>query len=184
MNIETVWSEYRSGLKAFLHSKVSDPDEVDDLLQDILIKTYNNLHTVRSQKSVKSWLFQIANHAIIDFYRKRGREPLPEGETLWYEESQGAHQEPGIQQELSGCLQPFIQALSEESAHLLSEIDLMEKPQKAYAQEHNIHYSTLKSRVQKARGELKELFESCCHLTLDKDGNVADCVLKDHCTAC
>ena len=35
MKVEEVWSGYSASLKAFLHSRVSDPDEVDDLLQEI-----------------------------------------------------------------------------------------------------------------------------------------------------
>ncbi|MEM9092139.1 MAG: sigma-70 family RNA polymerase sigma factor, partial [Cyanobacteria bacterium P01_F01_bin.53] len=86
MDIEEVWSQYQSSLKAFLRSRVSNPTEVEDLLQEIWLKTYKNLPSVRSQKSVKSWLFQIANHAIIDFYRKRGRSREFEADNFWYSE--------------------------------------------------------------------------------------------------
>ena len=67
MNIEEIWQEYRAAIKRFLHSKVSNEADVEDLLQEILIKTYSNLHTVKEQASIKAWLFQIANHVIIDF---------------------------------------------------------------------------------------------------------------------
>ncbi len=185
MEIEAVWSEYRSSLKAFLHSKVSDSDEVDDLLQEVLIKTYRNLHTVKSQKSVKSWLFQIANHAIIDFYRQRHKtadlavNDFDESD-LWYRAN-----EPDLQQSLANCITPFIHALSDDSAALLMEVDLKGKSQKAYAQQLGINYSTLKSRVHKSRRELRSLFEDCCHLTLDKYGGVVTCDPKqDICTKC
>jgi len=68
MNIEKIWLEYKTALQRFLHSKVSNEADVDDLLQEILIKTYSNLSTVKDQTSIKAWLFQIANHTIIDFY--------------------------------------------------------------------------------------------------------------------
>ncbi|MCJ8272648.1 MAG: RNA polymerase sigma factor SigZ, partial [Psychrosphaera sp.] len=72
MNLETLWLAYQSNLKAFLHKNVSNPNDVEDLLQEILIKTHQNLGQLKDSKKVKSWLFQIANHTIIDFYRKRG----------------------------------------------------------------------------------------------------------------
>jgi len=56
MEIEKIWSEYRTGLKSFLHSKISDADEVDDLLQEILIKLFNNIDTVKSEDHLKPWL--------------------------------------------------------------------------------------------------------------------------------
>ena len=49
--IEDVWFEYRSGIKAFLHTRVSAAEEVDDLLQEILIKTHKSLPVLKSEKN-------------------------------------------------------------------------------------------------------------------------------------
>lgn len=153
---------------------------MDDLLQDILIKTHDKLHQVRSEESVKSWLFQLANHTIIDFYRKNGREQELAEEDLWFSEP-----ESDVKQELSHCVDPFVKALSHDSADLLMAIDLNGESQKAYAESLGISYSTLKSRVQKARGELKGVFEDCCHMTLDTQGNLMDYDRKpDSCHKC
>lgn len=170
MELEQIWAEYRSGLKSFLHSRVSDPAEVDDLLQQILIKTSDNLESIRSDQSIKGWLYQVANRTIIDFYRARARERDVSAEDLWYSEN-----DDHLQQALSQCIVPFISALPSDSATLLTRIDLEGQSQKAYAEEHEISYSTLKSRVQKARGELRKSFERCCSLTLDQFGNITDC---------
>ena len=40
LKLEDVWTQYQQAVKSFLHSKVSNPDDVDDLQQEILIKTY------------------------------------------------------------------------------------------------------------------------------------------------
>ena len=169
MNYAEIWSEYRASLKSFLHSKVSSPDEVDDLLQEIMIKIYENLSTVKSEGSIKSWLFQVANHTIIDFYRKRAKFNKLPNEEFWYREKND-----DIEQSLSQCVIPFINALSVESAELLRAIDLKGQSQVSYAKEHGIRYSTLKSRVQKARRELRNLFSHCCHFTFDSRGNITD----------
>ena len=86
-----------------MHSKVSSLDEVDDLLQEILIKIYSNLSTIKSESSLKSWLFQVANYAIIDFYRKRAKLNKLRSEELWYREKNDE-----IEQFLSQCVIPFI----------------------------------------------------------------------------
>ena len=173
MNLEAVWSQYSAAIRSFLHSRVADTNEVDDLLQEILIKTHKNLHQLQSETSVKAWLFQIANNTIIDFYRKRGRAPAPSPDELWYNEN-----ESNTEHVFERCVEPFINALPEPSAALLTAIDLQGQSQKEYAAALGISYSTLKSRVQKARIELRKLFEDCCHLTLDKQGNIADYELK------
>jgi RNA polymerase sigma-70 factor (ECF subfamily) len=180
MNIEKIWSEYQSGLKAFLHSKVANADEVDDLLQEILIKTFNNFHTIKSEESIKPWLYQIANNSIVDFYRKQAKSRDLTIEQLWYGED-----DYDVKQSLRQCITPFINALPDETAALLTAIDIKEQSQKAYAEATGVSYSTLKSRVQKGRAELRALFEQCCHFSLDKQGNLADFDPKsDTCKNC
>ncbi|WP_373944438.1 RNA polymerase sigma factor SigZ [Vibrio chagasii] len=178
LNLEQVWAEYQQTLKAFLHSKVSNTADVEDLLQEILIKTFQNLHKVQDASSVKSWLFQLANNTIIDFYRKNARQQRDskiDADDLWFADLD--HNEE-FKQKLSLCIEPFIQALPEQSASLLLAVDIKGQSQKALAEEQNVSYSTIKSRVQKSRGDLKNLFEQCCNLSLDKQGNVIDCDLK------
>nr|WP_102424878.1 RNA polymerase sigma factor SigZ [Vibrio sp. 10N.261.52.A1] len=178
LNLEQVWAEYQQTLKAFLHSKVSNTADVEDLLQEILIKTFQNLHKVQDASSVKSWLFQLANNTIIDFYRKHARQQRDskiDADDLWFADLD--HNEE-FKQKLSLCIEPFIQALPEQSASLLLAVDIKGQSQKALAEEQNVSYSTIKSRVQKSRGDLKNLFEQCCNLSLDKQGNVIDCELN------
>ncbi|MEI6895860.1 MAG: RNA polymerase sigma factor SigZ [Colwellia sp.] len=180
MNIEDIWMEYRAALKRFLHTKIANEADVEDLLQDILIKTYSKLNAVKTQKSVKSWLFQLANNTIIDFYRKTARIQAAKVEANWpLEESQD------VNIGLSNCILPFIHALPDESARLLTAIDINNQSQKQYAEALEISYSTLKSRVQKSRGLLKKVFDDCCHFKIDKTGNVYDYDVKtNQCGKC
>lgn len=179
-NTEYVWEQYRAAIKSFLHSKVSNTDDVDDLLQDILIKTHANLHTLKSGQSVKPWLFQIANRTIIDFYRKNAKQSGLHPEDLWYHEN-----DTTIQQELAHCIEPFIRSLPPEHAALLTAIDIHGTSQKDYAANTGLSYSTLKSRVQKSRSLLRAQFSRCCELTLDKHGNVIDYESRSrHCDGC
>ena len=169
MNIEEVWRQYQSNIKAFLHSKIDNPAEVDDLLQEVLIKTYKNLSSLESADRIQAWLFQIASRTVIDFYRKSGRAQDISADELWYGEV-----DSDTQQALAQCIEPFLELLPEDSAKLLVTIDIQGQSQKEYANKERISYSTLKSRVQKARGQLRKRFEDCCHLSVDRYGNLAD----------
>jgi len=169
MNVETIWEEYQSNLKAFLYKNINNQADVDDLLQEILIKTYQNLHKVNDAKKVKSWLFQIANNSIIDFYRKSGKDKALKDNELWYNEPQ-----EDVYQQMSQCVMPFINGLNEADKALLTAIEIEGLSQKAYAEKMGVKYSTLKSQVQKSRSQLYALFNQCCHLSLDKKGNLID----------
>ena len=180
LNIENIWSNYRSSIRAFLLSRVSEKDEVEDLLQTILIKTYSNLDTVKSETSLKPWLFQIANRAIIDFYRSRKSHIELTEADLWYSDDHGS----SVFNDFTPCIEPFVDALPEDTADLLKAVDIQGQSQKEYAQAHGIAYTTLKSRVTKGRKQLKKLFEDCCHLELDQFGNVIGYEVKSADTKC
>ena len=114
MTIEEVWNEYRTRIKSFLHARVSNPADVDDLLQEISIKTLAGFGNIEDQTKVQSWLFQIANRTIIDFYRKNGNARDIHSDDLWY-----AQDDPAVLSELERCIEPFLNALPPETGRLL-----------------------------------------------------------------
>lgn len=178
MTFDEIWQQYKEALKRFLQSKVSNQTDVDDILQDVLVRMLQNMSSIRDQTKIKSWLFQIANNTVIDFYRAKGRinqvqtnlveEPTMTNSTL----SKDSKLETN--EALASCLIPFINALPKEDALLLLQIDIHKVPQKQYAAQLGISYSTLKSRVQKSRLALRRLFEQCCYFHLDSRGNIYD----------
>ena len=180
-NIEQIWFDYHHRLRAFLNAKVADRADAEDLLQEVLIKAHNRLDSLRDSDSIQAWLYQVANRTVIDFYRKKGSLSNPDADDLWY--AQG-HQADVIE-ELSHCVEPFIKALPSDLAELLTAIDLEGRSQKDYAEKLGISYSTLKSRVQKARRELHDLYNRCCRFSVDSSGNLMDFDPKrDDCKHC
>lgn len=169
MKIERVWSDYQASLRAFLHKNITNPADVDDLLQEILIKTYRNLGSVQDSQKLKPWLFQVANHTMIDFYRQRGRASELQAEDLWYQQPEQA-----MEEQLSLCVLPFINNLPKEEAKLLKAIEIDGISQKHYAEQAGIKYSTLKSKVQKSRKMLLDVFRQCCDFSVDHQGNISD----------
>ncbi|WP_435277162.1 sigma factor-like helix-turn-helix DNA-binding protein [Psychrobium sp. nBUS_13] len=57
---------------------------------------------------------------------------------------------------------------------LLRAIELEGVTQKDFAEQHDIKYSTLKSRVKKARASLMAQFDNCCSFSVDSRGSVID----------
>ena len=167
MTIDQIWAEYKISLHAFLLSKISNPADAEDLLQEILLKTHLQIHQLKDQTSIKPWLFQIANHAIIDFYRKRNHQ-----QPLIVEVNDNS--KPDIRADLIRCIEPFLQAMPDDEADLIRKIDLEGNSQKEEALRLGISYSTFKSRMQRSRTNLKVLFDRCCDFDIDKNGNLID----------
>lgn len=173
-------SKYQSAIRSFLHTKVSNPSDVEDILQDILIKIHRNIHSLKEDTSLKSWIYQISKNAVIDFYRKNGTSRQLHADDFWLSEQQSCDEDMTASEHmLAKCVEPFIQALPKDNADLLMAIYINNQSQKAYAEQYNISYSTLKSRVQCARKQLYKLFHDCCEFSVDIHGNIIDCTHRD-----
>lgn len=173
--LDLVWKEYHLSIRRFLHSKISNSEDVDDLLQEIMIKTQKGIESLHSTNKLKPWLFQLAKNSIIDFYRKKSR--TPQVEFLdFLTEDKNDHNE--VEQDLSQCVLPFIELLDQEDRDLLLAIDINGLSQKDYALQHEIAYSTLKSRLKKARLKLRTSFEDCCEFSFNPQGKIIDYTQK------
>lgn len=170
MNIEQVWNEHRAGIRALLRAKISNSDDVDDLLQEVLIKAYLNLDSIKSDSSVKYWVYQITRNIIVDFYRKKNTSiDLTENE-LWYSES-----EAEMQNALINCIEPFWKTIPDDIFDMMKAIEIDNTPQIEYAKSVGVKYSTLKSRVQNNRKRLQSQLIDCCDLIFDSCGNIIEC---------
>jgi RNA polymerase sigma-70 factor (ECF subfamily) len=61
-------------LRAFLRRRLAQlPDEVEDLVQEILLAIHNQRHTFDSAQPLTAWVHAIAKYKLIDAVRRRAR---------------------------------------------------------------------------------------------------------------
>lgn len=183
MNIEEIWNDYGNLLRGFLLSRVKNSDDAEDLLQEILIKTHKNMGSLKDPKKLKSWLFQIARNTLIDYYRKPYNSLSVESQLSERQEERPDEQE-AMRQELSQCIKPFIKNLPEKYGEVVDAIDIQGASQKELAKELGLSYSAVKSRAQRGRQKLKELFQECCTYKMDVRGNIMEYEVKSDCCGC
>ena len=172
-NIEILWQKFHKELKGFILSSVRDNDAANDILQEVFIKINENIHSLKDEKKLTQWIYQITRNAIIDYYRR-----TRQIETLDYIiEEEAPIKEAHIK--LSCCVLPFINQLAAPDREVLVLTDIEKLGQKELAVQFGISYSGAKSRVQRAREKLKDLFEQCCSIEYDKYGTVIDYFKKD-----
>ena len=78
---EALCLAHLSMLKRYLFHKISNHADAEDVLQDILLATYNGFDRLREKGMFKSWLFSIASNKCIDYYKARAKKleiPLDE----------------------------------------------------------------------------------------------------------
>lgn len=70
--------ELSAHLRAFLRGRLSGlPDEVEDLVQEILLAVHNQRHTYDAGQPLTAWVHAIARYKLVDLFRRRaGRDAL------------------------------------------------------------------------------------------------------------
>lgn len=181
---EELWQELHDGLRAFIARRVSDQGHVDDILQDVFVRAHRQIDSVSDPGRLMSWIYQITRHAIIDHYRKPGRqrevpaglsselEVLRESPAISEMINNGDAAEPRA--ELAHCLRPMIERLSKDYRDAINLVELEGLTQQAAAKQMGVSLSGMKSRVQRGRKQLKQMLDDCCLIELDRRQGVVD----------
>lgn len=174
--IQYLWNEFNLKLKSFIKSRIKDEDMTNDILQDVFLKIQLNISKLEDGTKLTSWVYQITRNAIIDHFRKTKHHA--DADEIEVEETDFEKNYNKVFQDDVRC---FINELPEKyrEALILTEYKGMNQIQLA---EHlNISYSGAKSRVQRAKDKLKDLFTDCCNIQSDKFGNIVDYQIKSTC---
>src|ERR1035437_9340302 len=64
--------------KLFRYGKrfISDTNHIEDIVQDVFIKTYQNIQSFDSTRKFSSWIYRIAHNAFVNALRKKANEPF------------------------------------------------------------------------------------------------------------
>lgn len=74
-NITAVIERERGRLRSFIGRRVSDPGDVDDILQDVFFELVAASRLLQPIEQVGAWLFRVARNRIVDRFRRKSVEP-------------------------------------------------------------------------------------------------------------
>ena len=63
--------EYQERVYWHVRKMVIDHDDADDLVQDVFIKVWNNIHKFREDSSLYTWIYRIATNECLNFLKKK-----------------------------------------------------------------------------------------------------------------
>jgi RNA polymerase sigma-70 factor (ECF subfamily) len=168
--LEHIWHEFAEKLGQFIRARVSDPATAEDILQDVFVKIQQRLGQLQDPAKLQSWIYLIARNAVIDHYRTR-KETVEVPEAL---PAEAAENDPEIEG-LKASFRRMIYSLPEPYRDALVLTELEGLTQKELAERLGISLSGAKSRVQRARDQLKEMLNECCTFEFDRRGKVIEC---------
>lgn len=164
-------------LKKLIRPHARNAHDLDDILQNVLVKILNQGEAI-APAAFLTWVQKVCHTSSIDFYRASGKLVTHESiETLI--DSQVDEQPTGDEAstskaQLASCVKPLLQNLPPEDADLLTAVELEGRPQNQLATQLGINYTSLKSKIQRARKKLKAEILACCSVELDRHNSPYD----------
>lgn len=77
-NFRYIIQRYEAKLTRYIRRMSNfSPEEIEDVLQDIFIKVYQNLNAYDQDQKFSSWIYRIAHNHIISTFRKKKARPEP-----------------------------------------------------------------------------------------------------------
>ena len=172
-SFETIYRDYYTRIERYLVRLVG-MDEAEDLAQEVFLKISRSLDSFRGESSIATWVYRIATNAAMDKFRSpayRARlssAPVEESrqavddDVAAVEDRGSSAEESVIRGEMSGCVQDLMTQLTENyrTVLVLSETESMKNGD--IAEVLGVSLETVKIRLHRARGRLKEILEANC----------------------
>ena len=163
------WQVLGQRLGAYIGRRLP-ADDVDDVLQDVLLRIHKNIRHLREDSRFGPWVYSVARNAVIDRLRKTQPHLADPAEL----DSVPSPDDTDGEQALLNCVTPFVARLPEAYRHAITLVELQRLSQADAAAMVGISLSGMKSRVQRGRRMLREMFEECCSLKIDARGRVME----------
>jgi RNA polymerase sigma-70 factor, ECF subfamily len=173
------WRDIEARLRPYVARRVASAAEVDDLVQEILVRIHKGLGTLRDEESFGGWVYRIATRAIADAAKLHVRDPIARGADIVDAAGGGSDEAADLQLELGECVALFVARLPSPYREAITLTELQGLTQKDAAEMLGTSLSGMKSRVQRGREKIRGMFEQCCEISVDSRGRVVDCEARD-----
>jgi RNA polymerase sigma-70 factor (ECF subfamily) len=117
-----------------------------------------------------------SEHAMADLARRRSRDPIV-GSVPEPEKTEASHpvEDVELQSELGECVALFVARLPSPYREAVTLTELEGITQKDAAEMLGISVTAMKSRVQRGRQKIRDMFEACCRISVDARGRGVEC---------
>jgi RNA polymerase sigma-70 factor (ECF subfamily) len=179
--VQTGWEQLTARLRQFVARRVASAD-VDDVVQEALLRIQSGLPRLRDGDRFGPWVYRVTRSAVADHLRGRARRL--ESSRTSVDEGVGATSDESddMIEALVGCLSVFVAELPSPYRQAITLTELERLSQREAAEVLGLSISGMKSRVQRGRERLREMFERCCELTQDVRGHVIACEPRSGCS--
>jgi RNA polymerase sigma-70 factor (ECF subfamily) len=181
-NLEAIYRRFHHELMGFVERRVGDREQAEDIVQEIFVRIQRSLSQLETVGNVRAWLYRITRNAVVDHYRTRRDEQHgsvdPTHEPPADEDD---FTEPEVRAPLVASLRRMLEELPEKYRVALELHELEGLTQEAVAHRLSLSVPGAKSRIQRARKQLREEFLACCRFELDPRGGIVNYEPHERC---
>ena len=174
-----IWLKFSHPVKDFIRNQTHNSDVTDDILQEVFIKIHQNLHLLRDQERVASWVFQIARNTVLNYFRSQKKHLENQESHQQATEEENHFKENNLNEMVGIWLEEFKKDLDPKYQEALQLVDIEGITQVELANRLGISVSGAKSRVQRGREQLKQKLIDCCPVKTDQYGNILEIKRKN-----
>lgn len=157
------WAESESLLYHWLLKQTQDRHETEDIIQEVFLKAMRNSKRFCSLQDGQSWLFKMTKNQFIDHWRRKvDTEDIGSLET--------PADIPPVMEQLQICLPRVLPKLSNNERHIIEACDLNGMTQAKYADAYHLSLPATKTRLRRARLELKQKLITECQVSQNSSG--------------
>lgn len=169
-----LWEELSIPLANFIKKRVPIETDAEDILQEVFIKIHNSIEDLKDDRKIHAWVYRITRNAIVDYYRKSKPNHSIELSEVSYDLTTDSCEDLTLNLEIAACLKTMIESLPEKYKQALLLTGFENLTQKELSEKTGLSLSGAKSRVQRGRKLLQQMLLGCCHVELDRCGNIID----------
>lgn len=166
------WAALRSEIRSFVARRAA-PADVDDLVQEVLVAIASS-ESERPQR-LGAFAHRIARNTVAEHHRRRAREHARLARLAVEPEDEGGEPLSPTEASLANALALFLGSITPVYAEAVRAVDVEGRAQSEVARALGLPLSTLRTRVQRGRAELRDLVRQCCDIELDARGRVVAC---------
>lgn len=174
-DIFEIWEDYKAALYLFILKRVEDQNIAKDILQEVLLKSYQYCSRGKEVLYLRSWLYKIAQNTVIDHFKQAGKH-----EPVDFDVADEGN-DSSLVGEASDYIRILLKLLPLAYSVPLELYDLQGMEQKEIAEKLNLSLSNTKSRIQRGRIKLKERFLECCAVAFDEKGEMVSFDIRPYC---
>lgn len=159
---------------------VSDPEDARDLAQEAFLKAWRGLRFYKFESSFSTWLYRLTSNVCIDFLRQKKRrtalsltvtDEAGEEAELEVPDDAPMPEEQVLHREDRRAVAQAMAALEEEYRLVLTLRVVEDLPYEQIAEVLDLKVGTVKSRISRARAQLKKILQENGNISMPGSSN-------------